>query len=77
MKTYAHCNHNYKVGDIIEDHIGKVRIESFHISNYGEYPDPMFYGIELKKDGTERKRLSKRYVHFSNVIYKKVVDNAE
>ena len=64
-KDYALANNpNIKVGDTVEDHIGKVLVEkiTFSMGGFGYMPCLNFFGIELKKDGTPRKDGSKRTV---------------
>ncbi len=74
MKTdlaieYAKSNNPYKVGDIVEDHIGKIRIERICISKIIiDYPCCTYYGVELKKDGTPCKRQTNRGIHQSNIL---------
>lgn len=60
---YAMSNNPYKVGDIIEDHRGKLKIEKIKV-RYGCYEFPYCYylGVELKKDGTPYKRQTGRYI---------------
>lgn len=70
IKLYASENNNFKVGDIVKDHIGSVFIEkiTYTISFSTKFPCCVYYGLELKKDGTPRKDKSKRSVHQENVL---------
>lgn len=64
-REYCDRNNPYKVGDIFTDHIGSIIIES--IKYYPiDKPCCVYYGIELKKDGTPRKDSSKRQAWQSN-----------
>ena len=66
---YATIHNPYKVGDIVKDHVGSVKIEkiSFTIQYGTNIPYCIYFGLELKKDLTPRKGLSKRSVHQINV----------
>jgi hypothetical protein len=71
-KEYALLNNTYKIGDIIEDHQGKIKIEKFLI--YKGYnnnlPICVYLGVELKKDETPTKKGDKRQVWQSNLLKK-------
>jgi len=57
---YCDLNNPYKLGDTIEDHIGKIRLESIKYRyNYNE-PTCIYYGLELKKNGEPMKRMPAR-----------------
>ena len=61
-------NNPYKVGDVFEDHVGKIIIEKidyYFAGGLREY-GCVYFGFELKKDGTKRKDLSKRWAYQSN-----------
>ena len=62
-----YCNYNnpYKVGDVFTDHIGSIIIESIS-DHFTGNPCCVYYGVELKKDGTPRKDGSKRHAYQSN-----------
>lgn len=66
---YAKSNNPCKVGDIIEDHIGKGQIIKQNVTrNYHDRHSSMFYKcIELKKDGTPRKKESLRVIYQYNL----------
>lgn len=68
---FAKSNNPYKVGDVIEDHIGKLKIEKImvNIINY-DLPNCNYYGVELKKDGTLCKRQTGRCIYQSNIKQK-------
>lgn len=65
-KKYADANNPYKVGDIIQDHIGNGIIEK--ISYYFSYDTGCkYYCQELKKDGTPKKGNIRRWIYQSNI----------
>lgn len=59
---YAKSNNPHKVGDIIHDHIGSIKIErvqivlSANVSISFNESYCRYYGIQLKKDGSPMKR---------------------
>jgi len=63
--SYCNSNNPYKVGDIFTDHIGSIIIENIK-SYFSDNPCCVYYGVELKKDGTPRKDGSKRQAWQSN-----------
>lgn len=66
-REYCDRNNPYKMGDVFTDHIGSIIIES--IKYYPiDKPCCIYYGTELKKDGTPRKDGSKRQAWQSNEI---------
>jgi hypothetical protein len=67
-KEFIDSNNPYKIGDIVTDHIGSIKIES--MSYYISYskPEATYTGLELKKDKTPTKKLSKRTVYQNNII---------
>lgn len=54
MKRYALSNNTVKIGDIVADSIGSVRVNKilFYKGIMGAYPSCVYEGNELKKDGT-------------------------
>lgn len=69
---YATANSPYKIGDVFTDHIGKIKIEKIQttISMHSNLPCCIYYGTELKKDGTPKKSGHKRNAWQSNDINK-------
>lgn len=70
MREFVDSNNPYKIGDIVTDHIGSVRIERIKYT-WGYYnvpPGAVYYGIELLKNGTPNKRGTMRDVYQSNLI---------
>lgn len=66
---YAIANNPCKVGDIIKDHIGKGKIIKQKVrQNYHDKYSLMVYEcIELKMDGTPRKKENLRPIFQSNL----------
>ena len=59
MQQYCDANNPYKEGDKFTDHIGTIIVEKIRYS-YGDKPCCVYFGAELKKDGTPRKDNNKR-----------------
>ena len=56
---FANDNNPYKIGDIIEDHYHTIQIEKlFPQSDCRGFGTMKFFGVELKKDLTPKKRQS-------------------
>jgi hypothetical protein len=68
IRTYLNSINPYKVGDIISDHIGKLQIEEWKYRTLESEPDLVYYGTELKKDGSPMKKQTQRAVYLSNVL---------
>lgn len=70
IKEYVDANNPYKIGDKVTDHYQDVsiRIEKikYHISLYGT-PCAVYYGSELKKDGTPKKNGNEACVYQCNL----------
>lgn len=70
-RDYVFSNNPYKVGDIVSDAMGKIRIENIKYS-YGIYssdnPCAVYYGIVINKNGSESKRKEIRKIYQHNVI---------
>ena len=66
---YAIANNPCKVGDIIEDHIGKGQIiKQEVVRNYRDRRSSMFYEcIELKNDGKPKKKEIIRNIYQCNL----------
>lgn len=70
LKEFALSNNPCKIGDIIQDHIGKLKIEkiNWYITHSPSIPSACVYsGLELKKDGTPAKRQDGRKVYQTNL----------
>ena len=68
MKEFVRSNNPYKVGDIVTDHIGRLKIEKMSYSWGFGNPEAVYYGTELKKDGTVCKKQTGRALFQSNII---------
>lgn len=67
IKKYCDANNPYKIGDKFTDHIGTILIES--ISYYwSTEPCCVYFGLELKKDGTPKNNRNKRKAWQSNAL---------
>ncbi len=73
-KEYALSNNPVKVGDIIKDHIGTLKVKAIKWCKGYTYdlPTCVYSGVELKADGiTPCKKQTGRYVYQSNL--KKII----
>jgi len=65
---FVASNTTVRVGDVIKDHSGSIVVEKTGVNvPLTGYPEPKFYGIELKKDGTPRKDKAKRWLFGCNM----------
>ena len=66
---YAHENSTVEVDDIIEDHIGCGRVLKMKttFAAFDKYPSLIYVCVEVKKDGTPKKKESFRQVYQVNV----------
>ncbi|MDX9802829.1 MAG: hypothetical protein RBS96_02200 [Dehalococcoidales bacterium] len=71
IKAYCDSKNPYKTGDVFEDHIGKIIVEriEYH-KGYSDY-FCIYYGTEVKKDGTAKKKSSRRWAYQNNDIKNK------
>lgn len=67
MRKFCDANNPYKIGDTFTDHIGSVLVEKI-LYDYSFTPCCVYFGLELKKDGTPRKDNNKRKAYQSNDI---------
>ena len=68
MKQFVRENNPYKVGDIVTDHIGSVKIEKLGYSwGFNSNPCATYFGIEINKDGTPNKKGKTRTAFQSNL----------
>lgn len=70
IRQYCDSNNPYKIGDVFTDHIGSVLIESIGYW-YSTPACCLYFGTELKKDGTPKKNGEKRWAYQSNDLTKK------
>jgi hypothetical protein len=70
MKKFAFENNTVKSGDKFTDHIGTIVVEQIKatLPSLSEFPSCMYFGIELKKDGTPKKDGSKRWTYQTNKL---------
>jgi hypothetical protein len=61
MRQFCDANNLYKVGDKFTDHIGTIIIEKIrYLFTVKGTPSCVYFGTELKKDGTPKKNNEKR-----------------
>ena len=70
---YASENNTNRIGDVVTDHIGSIRIESIGYcdlgaNGYNRFPSVIYNGVQLKKDGSPKARGNKRTVFQINLI---------
>ena len=66
IRKFCDANNPYKVGDVFTDHIGSIKVELIRY-NYSDY-NCVYFGVELKKDGTPKKLNPKRNAWQGNDI---------
>lgn len=67
IKIYVDHNNPHKVGEIIHDHIGSIRIEKIGYYISYEKPEATYTGVELLKNGTPNKKGNKRTIYQQNL----------
>lgn len=68
-KEYALSNNTVKVGDMVTDHIGAVKVEKILIRVTDE-PSCVYSGTEYTKAGKPTKRGTKRLAYQINLVNK-------
>jgi hypothetical protein len=67
-REFAYANNPYKIGDIVADRIGTVKIEKIQIYlGLNPYPQCVYTGVELTKKGEPKKGGKKRSVYQSGI----------
>jgi hypothetical protein len=66
IRDYALSNNPYKIGDVIEDHICKIKITKILVSIYSKCC--VYEGIKLKKDGTPFKNNALDKISQGNIL---------
>jgi hypothetical protein len=66
IKAYCIANNPYKVGDVFTDRIGSIKIESITFSIRSMCC--VYFGPELKKDGTPKKSGAVRCAYQINEV---------
>lgn len=72
IKEFATQNNPIKVGDIVTDHYHTIKVEHINYTPYhceGKYPECIYKGVLLKKDGTPHKSIKYSDVYQSNVLF--------
>lgn len=65
---FALSHNTITIGDIVQDHIGCAEVIKLGIHiRYDAYSEMRYYCIELKKDGTPKKKETMRWVYQSNI----------
>jgi hypothetical protein len=65
-KEFAYANNPYKIGDIVSDNLGTIKIEKIKVYlGLHIYPQCVYFGVELTKKGEPNKRGNKRTVYQS------------
>ena len=63
----ANENNDVKVGDKFTDHCGTILVEKISVFiSYCETPSCVYYGLELKRDGTPTKKGTRRDAYQMN-----------
>lgn len=67
--AYAMFHNSITLGDVIEDHIGHIKVEkiSVEIPLYQSVPACVYFGVEVTKAGVPYKKGTKRWVYQSNL----------
>jgi hypothetical protein len=70
IKAYCIANNPYKVGDVFTDRIGSIKIQVIKYSAGGIVGGPccVYFGPELKKDGTPKKNGAVRCAYQINEV---------
>ncbi len=77
MIEYALENNSVQVGDIIEDHAGRIKVDKIKVTRTlsSRYPQCIYEGEALTKKGVPHKKSFRREVYQSNL--KKDSENEE
>jgi len=68
--AFAKSNNSINIGDIVEDHIGKLKVETIQYAIFLDPPCAVYFGKELLKSGKEAVRQIGRGVYQYNLISK-------
>jgi hypothetical protein len=77
MKEFALSNNKYSDGDIFTDHLGSIRIEQIKVEGSifnpkGNIPYCVYFGAELKRDGSPKTKGQQRWAYqFNDITTKK------
>lgn len=66
---YAMSHNSIAIGTVIEDHIGRIKVEkiSVQIPSFQSVPVCVYFGVEITKADTPSKKGAKRWVYQSNL----------
>jgi hypothetical protein len=69
---FAMSNNNVHNGDVFTDHIGSVKVDRIEVTlaSSDNIPSCVYYGFEVKKDGTPKKRPYYRLAYQINEVKK-------
>ena len=67
QRKYALSNNTFKIGDIVTDHIGSVRVEKI-LFYYDQVPSCVYVGIQITKKGKPVKSGEKRNAYQINLV---------
>ena len=69
-REYAYSNTNVKVGDIISDHNGTIKVDDigWAFSYMETLPGCLYSGIRLKKDLTPYKSKERETIYHGNIV---------
>lgn len=70
LRRYAFSHNDVKKGDKFTDHIGTIIVEQIKVcgSLTSDFPSCVYFGPELKKDGTPKKNGDKRWAYQTNKV---------
>ena len=66
IREYALSSNPYKVGDVIEDHIVRIKITKILVSIH--HRECVYLGVKLKKDGTPYKYNPLEKIYQGNIL---------
>lgn len=66
---YAMSHNSVATGDVIEDHIGRIKVEKINVQipSFQSVPVCVYFGVEMTKNGNRSKKDKKRWVYQSNL----------
>ena len=65
-RKYALINAKFKIGDLIKDSRWCFIIDKILVSINSHFPEPVYYGFELKKDLTPKKKNNRVCIYGNN-----------
>lgn len=68
-RDFAISNNTIKIGDIIKDHNGTIKVEVIRVY-LSNPPQCVYNGVELNKDNTPNKKGTKRDIFQINILLK-------